>query len=252
MEGLALVAIKYKIGDYVGNNFLLVKRIKPLNNGKGFLCQFQCPKCGKIFEADLYNLTRKNSKYVSCGCYQKEKIQFQKNNLTGRQFGVLTVIKESKRKEPHPNGGYFYYWDCICKCGNQTTVLASHLTTGHTTSCGKCCISKGENKIKNILTELKISFEQQKRFTNCRDKNPLPFDFYLPDYNCCIEYDGEQHFNISRNNKSTFFTEEKILDIQRKDNIKTQYCQNNNIKLIRIPYYDYDKISGSYLAIRIF
>ena len=245
------MAIKYKVGDYIGNNFLLTKRIKPIKNGRGFLCEFKCPKCGKLFEADLYNLTYKKSKYVSCGCYRQEKIFFQKQDLTGQKFGLLTVIKQSQRKDPHPNGGYTYFWDCLCECGEKTIVSTSHLTSGHTSSCGKCCISKGELRIKTILQNLHIEFEQQKRFKDCRDKNPLPFDFYLPDYNCCIEYDGEQHFNIPKNRTSTFFTTDRIQDTKKKDNIKTQYCKNNNIKLIRIPYYDYDKISSEYLINKI-
>lgn len=93
-----------------------------------------------------------------------------------------------------------------------------------------------------------LSFIQQKKFLDCKDKTYLPFDFYLPDYNCCIEYDGEQHFHIPKNKASTFFTKEKIDLIQKHDNIKTEYCKNNNIKLIRIPYTDYNKLNIDYIV----
>ena len=66
----------------------------------------------------------------------------------------------------------------------------------------------------------------------------MPFDFYLPAYNLCIEFDGEQHFKSIKH-----FGGEKRLSIQKiKDNIKTEYCKNNNIKLLRIPYYDFNNI----------
>ena len=67
----------------------------------------------------------------------------------------------------------------------------------------------------------------------------MPFDFYLPDYNICIEYDGELHY------KSIDFYggEEELMKQQNRDNIKTQYCKDNNITLIRIPYWDLNNIN---------
>jgi len=50
--------------------------------------------------------------------------------------------------------------------------------------------SKGERKIKIFLKDNNIKFISQKRFNNCRNKYTLPFDFYLPEYNICIEYNG--------------------------------------------------------------
>jgi len=91
-------------------------------------------------------------------------------------------------------------WECKCECGNIITVFGKYLDNGHVISCG-CIKSSGETKIKKLLTELKIEFEAQKSFETCRfpDTNALArFDFYLPNYNCLIEYDGEQHF-VSKN-----------------------------------------------------
>ena len=69
-------------------------------------------------------------------------------------------------------------------------------------------------------------------FNDCRNKLPLPFDFYSPEYNTCIEYDGELHF-IS---KEYFGGDENLKETQKRDEIKTFYCNENNIKLIRIKY----------------
>ena len=132
----------------------------------------------------------------------------------------------------------------MCDCGNITIVTTKLLNNGHVSSCG--CLawkSKGEDLIKRILELSNIGFISQFRFCKCKNKNPLIFDFYLPDYNCCIEYDGEQHFK-----PVDFFGGEKHFKIQQKnDKIKTEYCKENGIKLIRIPYTDYGKLNEDYL-----
>jgi len=88
--------------------------------------------------------------------------------------------------------------------------------------------SKGEIAISKFLFNQNISFETQKRFNNCRNTLTLPFDFYLSTYNIAIEFDGRQHFNIN----TKFYTPE----IEKNDKIKTNYCINNNINLLRIKY----------------
>ena len=65
----------------------------------------------------------------------------------------------------------------------------------------------------------------------------MPFDFYLPDYNVCIEYNGLQHYT-----KRFGMSDEDFKDRQKKDLIKEQYCEDNNITLINIPYWDYKNI----------
>lgn len=90
-------------------------------------------------------------------------------------------------------------------------------------------------------------------FLDCCNIKPLPFDFYLPEYNVCIEYDGIQHFEPTRFNKKMTIEEANDNFIQQKfrDEIKNNYCKNNNIKLLRIPYTEYDnieKVINKYLS----
>ena len=96
--------------------------------------------------------------------------------------------------------------------------------------------SKGEIKITRFLTNNNIQFEREKRFSDCRNIRPLPFDFYLPKYNLCIEFDGIQHFKpIKRSYKMTDDEIEKNFKyIQKHDQIKNDYCKNNGIILIRL------------------
>jgi len=100
--------------------------------------------------------------------------------------------------------------------------------------CPICKESKGEKKIRIFLVENNILFDYQKKFPNLIYKKSLIFDFYLPKYNLCIEYDGEQHFKpIDYWGGLDGFKLRQI-----KDNIKTKYCKNNSINLLRISFED--------------
>jgi len=98
--------------------------------------------------------------------------------------------------------------------------------------CSKCNDSRGEKEISSYLINNNIKYEQQYKFNECKFINALPFDFYLIDYNICIEYDGLQHFKPIE-----YFGGEKTFNkIKINDKIKNKYCMDNNIKLIRIKY----------------
>ena len=73
----------------------------------------------------------------------------------------------------------------------------------------------------------------------CRDVRLLPFDFYLPEHNTCIEFDGEFHFKSWSKSKNSI---RKYEDTKRRDKIKTEYCIKNSIRLIRIPYWESENI----------
>ena len=100
--------------------------------------------------------------------------------------------------------------------------------------CPICKISKGERKIKNLLDENNVNYLRQKTFDGCVNQSNLFFDFYLVDYNVCIEYDGKLHFMSIE----YFGGEEKFKYIQQNDKIKNEYCVQNNIRLERISYKD--------------
>lgn len=118
----------------------------------------------------------------------------------------------------------------ICPKHGEFDQIPYHHMSG--SGCPICKESKGEREIRKILINKKIKFISQKRFNDCKFKKTLPFDFYLPELNICIEYDGEQHFV----DKSKWHKRLQLAEIQKKDKIKTEYCIKNNIKLIRIKY----------------
>ncbi len=114
--------------------------------------------------------------------------------------------------------------------GNEWFATPTNILNG--CGCPQCNESRGERTIRMLLEDKNIIFEQQKKFPQCCDKKPLPFDFYLPTYNVAIEYDGEQHYR-----PIPFFGGEESFQTRLKhDRIKDVYCMKNNIKLLRIPY----------------
>ena len=107
----------------------------------------------------------------------------------------------------------------------------------------KFIFSKGEKAVENVLQDLNIVYLPQYTFFDCRDKNTLPFDFYLPDLNKCIEYDGQHHYYpVTFNGVSEERAKENHLETVKHDKIKNEYCKYNNIELLRIPYYDFKNI----------
>lgn len=240
--------IKYKPGNFIGNYgvyFLeeLPPKIYP-NGRKRRKGKFICPICGKTFECLVEQITQKRAT-KSCGCLHDEQVkrmgQNNAKNIIGMKSGKLTVIERTSKKASDNS----YIWKCQCDCGNISYVSTSDITCQKIQSCGCSRESHGERKVKLILEKNNINFKQEYCFKDL--KNPLTnqslrFDFYLPEQNLCIEYDGEQHFIDSSN---YFF--EKLEVIQAKDNIKNEYCKNKDIKLIRIPYIDYKKLDKNYL-----
>jgi len=103
---------------------------------------------------------------------------------------------------------------------------------GH--GCPICKESYGEKQIGIFLDNNNIRYIRQKKFKNCKNIKVLPFDFYLPEYNMCIEFDGIQHFKKI----DKWGGENNYKLIMLKDNIKNNYCKNNNIYLLRIKYND--------------
>lgn len=128
----------------------------------------------------------------------------------------------------------------VCpQCGDVFTSSLAHYTQHGGMVCTNCSDNEslGAKKIRRYLEDNRIHFITEKIFVDCRDKNPLPFDFYLPDYNVAIEFDGQQHFI-----QSNLFPETLEL-IQSHDLIKNNYCAKSGIKLIRISYKEINKIN---------
>ena len=233
-----------------------------------------CPECGGSKKLTNYEFIKKVEK-IHKHKYDYSLVEYKNNNTKVKiicqnhgvfeqtpsehlrygcwQCGVISRSNKKKlnnddfiKKANKIHDNYFDYSKAIynghrnkliiiCpKHGEFNQKANAHLNGQGCPSCKK---SKGEREIEVWLNINNIKYNPQHRFKDCKDIRTLPFDFYLPDYNICIEYDGKQHFKpLMFNGKSN------LSDIIKKDNIKNIYCTNNNIKLIRIKYDNFKNI----------
>lgn len=186
-----------------------------------------CRKHG-VFEIRAFDHLRNNGGCKEC---KKERIG-ELQRLTTDEF-------IAKSKSVHGNI-YDYskveYVDAytpvklVCsKHGEFEQRAYAHI---HGQGCPCCKTSTGEEKVLKFLQENNIEFVKEKTFPDCKYINPLRFDFYLPEYNICIEYQGMQHYKPLE-----IFGGNDAFEIRvKRDNIKREYCTRNNINLMEIRY----------------
>lgn len=198
----------------------------------GIICPHHRSKGVQYLSID--NLRCSNGRCAYCAGRNRSKEDIQ-NECDELGLNVLIVEYEK-------------YADPIlvkCKmCGNEWYTSGVNLTQGH--SCPNCTKSHFESEVETILKKLNFKYISQYRFNDCRDINPLPFDFYIKDINTLIEVDGEGHYMpIRRSSSMSDEDASKQLEvIQKHDSIKTGYCQKQGIKLIRIPYWERKNIEN--------
>lgn len=221
-------------GTQFGELTVMYLSDKKLNRGRVYHCKCSCGN-----ECDVRAFSLKNGDTKSCGCLAK-KLSSERNkgkfikDLTGQVFGKLTVLQLSATR----TSGGGAKWICKCECGNLKEVSSKSLQSGDTMSCG-CIISKGEYKIKQILQNNNIPFEEQKTFPDLKSEKGflLKYDFYVNN-EYLIEFDGEQH-----ETDTSLFSHDNFDYRKQNDEKKTNYALQNNIPLIRIPYYKLNSLT---------
>lgn len=185
-----------------------IYEVKP----SSFLGGSRCPKCAgktkkttKEFKKEVYDLV--GDEYIVLGKYINNK----------------THIKMRHNK-----------------CGHVYVVKPYQFLDNK--RCPRCNSSKGELSIARFLDKYNINYKHDKSYGNCSYKGALRFDFLIFDSDnnlkLICEFDGIQHFEPAK----SFGGEEKFKEIQIRDGIKNNFCKENNIPLIRIPYWDIDNI----------
>lgn len=241
----------FQPGDYLDKNkkFIFVadssekirdKRavwVKNIENGEIFLAELNSirtgniqhsPKERKMFKSAVMKELREN------GIIKSNARLFPGDIINDN----ILFVEEIDRTDLEKRRGVFYniqnkrYFEANLRsvvAGNSQGII------GH---------SKGEEKIERILQEQQFVYEKEKTFSDLVSPkgHKLRFDFYLPDYNSCIEYDGIQHFENSFGK-----TDSEYQYYLQCDALKNLYCKNSNIKLIRIKYSDLELIDCNYL-----
>lgn len=194
----------------------------------------KCNNCNHIFYPTLHNL---KSGSGCPNCYSKNR---GKSNIIPYEER-LNYVKKYNYKLLTPKEKYIdgeHKVKLKCPKGHVYHARLHDFYIGN--RCPICKESKGERKIEKYFKNNNINYIKQYKFEDCKFKRQLPFDFYLPKYNLLIEYDGKQHFILSNH----FGGYEGFIDTKIRDTIKDIYCKNNNIELLRIPYYEFNNIEN--------
>jgi hypothetical protein len=202
----------YSLSNYV-NAKTKIKIICPIHGEFEQLARehihYGCKKCGMQKVAKILKLS-KNEFIDKCNLIHNSKYEYSLTNYINNKQKIKIIC---------PKHGLFLQ-------------SPKHHIRGHgCPSCGNN-YSRGEEKIKKWLNSNNIKYIQQHRFEDCKGpKYKLPFDFYIPDFNMCIEFDGKHH-------SVPIFGEKSFLKNKKSELIKNNYCLENKIKLLRIGYLD--------------
>lgn len=228
LTGRKLLWSSEDIDNYLISNEIPIKRVGAYTNSYSKTL-WECNVCRYQWETS-YSSIRQGTGCARC----------QKSNPHDNIYVDNYLISNSipiKRLSEYTNAGDKLNWECL-KCGHVWKTGWYHIS-GDGSGCPQCKSSRGEKRIHQVLTKLGVSFLPQYKFSDCRNRRVLPFDFCILDDRdrpkLLIEYDGAQHFMAIKH----FGGEKSFIKTKVNDSIKNKYCKDNNIRLLRIPYTDY-------------
>lgn len=199
---------------------------------------WKCPICNRSWKAIIQGRTRLGN---PCSHVERNRKERKVPESIMSELSQTRNARDLLDDFPHTTKKY--WWKCSF-CGHEWNCRLGDRISKES-GCPKCSSSKGEKRVSGFLSNANMRFAEQKTFDDCRNKRKLPFDFYLIDHNTIIEYDGEFHFDLPKFRfKNIEIFKDGIAQTQKHDTIKTKYCEDSGIKLIRIPYWEYDNIEN--------
>lgn len=221
----------------VDKGYKLISTPNDYKNSKSKII-YSCPIHG--VQNSIYNNIMRGH-----GCYKCGK-EAMANNQKKLVDEVISAIEKDGNKLLNPeeyDKVTIHNLHIECACGNDYITSYVNYSKGYN-RCRKCSnkMSKNEKKIYDYLNELGINFDYEYKFDDLRDHTYLYFDFYLFDYNMCIEFDGEQHFNDHYFKTINPEDDESFETLKKHDQMKDDYCKNKGIELLRIPYWKQNHI----------
>ncbi len=206
----------------------------------------ECPKCKKEFEKTLQGVNY--SKLVVCKkCVGEIVSERQKTDIDIIKEYLISLGSEMiSEKFEHSCKKITIKCD---KCGKGFDRTWKQIKDRENVTCPKCSDAKsiGEKKINTLLKKHNINYEVEKTFEGCSDVSKLRYDFYIPELNTCIEYDGKQHFFAYNDFGGTSSFEDRV----KKDKMKNDFCKKENINLIRITYKQFKDIENILISNKI-
>lgn len=213
---------------------------KYTGNEKPIKCK--CKKCGNIWETLPKVLITNKAGCPLCG---KKKASI---NETKSHDEFVKDLKNANPKieivDKYTGSHKKTLFKCLI-CNNTFYSYPCNVLNG-SSGCHYCSMSNGERKMLNILDKLNINYKEQYSFDDCKNIFKLKFDAYDVDNNIAFEYNGEQHYRpVDFSNKKSIDEINKQFEIiNKRDNIKIEYCKENNIPLIIIPYWEFKNMES--------
>ncbi len=191
---------------------------------------FKCKKCGYEWETFPGGVLRGKGCMI-CG----KKSMGDKLRKSHKDFAnEISLINNNIELTSEYRGQKEKIW-CQCKkCRYEWETFPTTLLAGH--GCPNCSLSKGEEQISIILNKYNLLYETQKKFSGLIGVggNQLSYDFYIPELNLLIEYQGKQH-----KRPIEYFGGVKTFERQKiHDKLKRNYAISNNFNFLEIWYYD--------------
>lgn len=217
-------------------------RLKPIYRTEGNRVTFVCECfCGNWTAVDKSRI--KDGTTKSCGCLHTESVRligqtYGKQRGKTRQLDITGQVFNNNLLALEPTGkraAHCVVWRFKClNCGKIFETNTNNVKRGLVKSCGCLTISYGEKVISDLLDKLDIFYQTQKTFDDLKSETGkfLRYDFFIPEKNALLEYDGIQHFQKGHFN----MTEEEFEQSKMRDYTKNKYAIEHNIFLYRIPY----------------
>lgn len=201
----------------------------------------RCRKCGNEWTTLPKVLITNGSGCPICGRLKAVKSETK----TKEQF-----IKELKEANPNIEvlGDYVNTHTKIkCRCKIDGAIWNAYPANllNNSAGCPCCNMSVGERMLLDILKKLNINFVSQYIIDGCKLIFNLKFDAFDIDNNIAFEYNGEQHYKpIDFAGKGEEWARQEFEKIVKRDNVKIEYCRNNNIPMIVVPYWERDNMES--------
>lgn len=195
------------------------------NSESKFKCK--CRKCGRDFEATARRI---RSDEFRCSCDRPRNWRLKSHDEFLSDLYAAQEYIDVCEGEVYDGRHVKLKFKCKI-CGHTWHTTPAPLLRG-LCGCPKCASSKGEEYVRDSLYDFDIRFVEQHRFSDCVYQRPLIFDFYIPSLNLAIEVQGGQHFRPVK----YFGGEDYFKKYQERDQMKRDYCKENNITLIELNY----------------
>lgn len=193
---------------------------------------FRCQKCGYVWKGSL------DSIMSGKGCAKCAR------NIPPSELDFSSILEDLNKRDIKPQFSFYdykgnkknYCWLCL-RCDHKWSATWDHVKN-HRSGCPVCKHKNEKRIIDTIEGILMVHAKRQYKFSDCKDKKPLPFDAFFPDHNLLVEVQGPHHYEptrwtyrLSEDDATKRFTSQ-----QKRDCIKREFASKNGYKLVEVPY----------------